>query len=94
MFLIFCQKCSDMFKLKEMCGWCSCGSCGGATVGDSYVHWGGSHHILRLSEDNLRDLIFTPDRWKGFEVAIIAIPTVRSEKLLSPDPMKYISKDK
>ena len=94
MFLIFCRKCSDIFKLEKMCRWCSCGSCGGAAVQESYVHWGSSHHVLRLSEENMKDLIFTPERWKGFEVALIAVPTVRACTMPSPDPMKYISKDK
>lgn len=94
MLLIFCRKCFDVFKLEKICRWCSCGSCGGASVEDnSYVHWGGDHHVLKMSVDNLKDLVFTPPRWEGVEIGLIAVPTIRSTKLPSQDPMKSFSKD-
>ena len=92
MLLIFCRKCFDIFKLEDVCRWCSCGACGGAAVQESYVHWGGDHHILKLSPDNLRDLVFTPERWEGVEIGLITIPTIRAIELPSLDPMKTFPK--
>lgn len=96
MYLIFCRKCFDLFKLNDTCQWCSCGSCGGASVEEnSYVHWGGEHHIMRLSVDNLKDLVFPPSpRWEGVEIGLITVPTIRGEEKPSLDPMKSFSKDK
>lgn len=88
MYLIFCQKCFDIFKLIDSCQWCSCGSCGGATALDSYLHWGGEHRILHVSEKTIRDLVLAPERYSGFVMEVLVVPTVKSEELPSLDPLK------
>ena len=80
-------------KLNAIGKWCSCGSCGGAMTSlNSYVHWGETHSVLRVSKDNMRDLSYPPERWEGVEIALIAVPTIRSEETKSESPLTIISK--
>ena len=80
-------------KLKPIGQWCSCGSCGGAMVSNnSYVHWGDTHNVMRVSKESMRDLKYPPERWEGVEIAIIAIPTIRAIEHKSQCPLTQIPK--
>ena len=91
MIMIFCRKCLDVLCLKPVCNWCRCGSNGGATLpNNSYVHWGSTHSVLRIEERDVGILQQPPESWEQYEVALVAVPTVKSVKNLCEDPLKNI----